>query len=84
MKDGIQDLRRHLFAAIEGLLDKDKPLDIDRAKAVADVAQVAVNSAKVEVDFLRTAEAMGMRLPAGAEFGTGFITNNKPDLKRIK
>lgn len=53
MKNKIDDLRNHLFAAIEGLLDEDKPLDIDRAKAVADVAQVIINSAKVEVDFIK-------------------------------
>jgi hypothetical protein len=52
MRNKIEDLRNHLFAAIEGLMDEDKPLDIDRAKAVADVAQVIINSAKVEIDFL--------------------------------
>lgn len=56
MKNKIGDLRNHLFATIEGLLDEDKPLDIDRAKAVADVAQVLINSAKVEVDYLKATE----------------------------
>lgn len=57
MKNRIEDLRNHLFAAIEGLMDEEKPMDIERAKAVADLAQVAINSAKVEVDFLKvTAE----------------------------
>lgn len=65
MKNKIEDLRNHLFATIEGLMDEDKPLDIDRAKAVADVAQVIVNSAKIEVDFLRA---------TGGEKGTGFIS----------
>lgn len=64
MKNRIQDLRDHLFAAIEGLLDAEKPMDIERAKAVADVAQVLINSAKVEVDYLKT---------IGASTGTGFI-----------
>ena len=52
MKNKIEDLRNHLFATIEGLMDDEKPLDIDRAKAVADVAQVIINSAKVEIDFI--------------------------------
>lgn len=52
MRNKIDDLRNHLFSAIEGLMDDEKPMDIDRAKAVADVAQVIINSAKVEIDFL--------------------------------
>ena len=50
MKNKIEDLRNHLFVAIEALLDEENPMDIDRAKAVADVAQVMINSAKVEVN----------------------------------
>lgn len=68
MKNRIEDLRNHLFAAIEGLMDEDKPMAIDRAKAVADVAQVIINSAKVEVDYLKALE----RIPANVK-GTGFL-----------
>lgn len=68
MKNKIEDLRNHLFATIEGLMDEEKPMDIDRAKAVADVAQVIVNSAKVEVDFLRA---------LGKDKGTGFIPEER-------
>lgn len=53
MKNKIEDLRNHLFAALEGLADADKPLEINRAKAISEVAQTIINSAKVEVDFLR-------------------------------
>lgn len=53
MKNRIDDLRNHLFATLEALQDKDDPMDLDRAKAVADVAQTIINSAKVEVDFLK-------------------------------
>ena len=35
MRNKIEDLRNHLFATIENLLDEDKPLYLDRAKAVA-------------------------------------------------
>lgn len=49
----IEHLRNHLFATIEGLLDEDNPMDVQRAKAVAEVGKVLVESAKVEVDFLR-------------------------------
>ncbi len=70
MKNHVTDLRDHLFATIEALLDKDKPMEIDRAKAIAEVAQTAINSAKVEVDYLRVAGD----LPAHMT-GTGFIAN---------
>ncbi|HDY5567755.1 TPA: hypothetical protein RQ712_006623, partial [Pseudomonas aeruginosa] len=52
MKNKIEDLRNHLFATIEGLLDEEKPLDIERAKAVAHVSSVIIESAKVEVKAL--------------------------------
>lgn len=50
MSNSIDTLRDHLFATLAALQDKDNPMDIDRAKAVSDVAQVIINSAKVEVD----------------------------------
>jgi hypothetical protein len=53
VKNKMTDLRDHLFAALEGLADDDKPLDLDRARAIAEVAQTIVNSAKVEVDYCR-------------------------------
>lgn len=70
MKNKIEDLRNHLFATIEGLLDTEKPMELERAKMVAEVAQVMVNSAKVEVEFLRATDSVR---------GTGFI----PDEARL-
>lgn len=67
MKNKVEDLRNHLFEVIEGL--KDGSVDIEKAKAIADVGQVIVNSAKVEVDYLRV---------TGAAEGSGFI----PDMPR--
>ncbi len=52
IKNKNEDLRNHLFETIESLKDKDDPMDIDRAKAVAQVAQVMIESAKVEVKYL--------------------------------
>ena len=71
-KNKIEDLRNHLFATLEALQDEDKPLDIERAKAIADVAQVIINSAKIEVDFIKA---------TGMDRGTtGFI----PDERLLK
>lgn len=61
----INDVRKALFATLEGLQNSEKPMDIDRAKAVVDVAQAIINSAKVEVDFLRVSGGKG----------SGFIPN---------
>lgn len=70
MKNKIEDLRNHLFATLEALQDSDKPMELDRAKMVADVAQVLINSAKVEVDFMKVTGGLG----------SGFITNHKPKM----
>lgn len=59
MKNKIEDLRNHLFATLEDLRDAEKPMDIDRAKAIADVAQVIVNSAKVENDHIKLTGSIG-------------------------
>jgi hypothetical protein len=57
-KNKISDLRDHLFETLEALKDKDEPMDIARAQAVADVARVIVDSAKVEVGFLKVTGAL--------------------------
>lgn len=50
-KNKITDLRNHLFETIEML--KEKEIDLETAKAICDVSQVIINSAKVEVQFLK-------------------------------
>lgn len=75
MKNKIEDLRNHLFETIELL--KEKKLDTVDAKAITNAAQAIINSAKVEVDFIK---AMG-----GIGEGTGFIPleTKKPDMKSL-
>jgi hypothetical protein len=57
MKNTMQDLRDHLFCVLEDLTapDDKRTMPLERARAVAEVAQVLINSAKAETDFLRTA-----------------------------
>lgn len=77
MKNRLVDLRNHLFATLEALQDPDHPMDIQRAKAISDVAQTVINSAKVEIDFIDI---------TGSRSGTGFIeidADRRPDLKAI-
>jgi hypothetical protein len=61
-KRKIADLREALFDVIEGV--KDGKIDVDRARTITSIAQVIVNSAKVEVDFIQA---------IGHGKGTGFI-----------
>lgn len=55
----ITALRTHLFQTLDMLKDKEKPLEIERAKAISDVAQTIINSAKAEVDYLRITGGKG-------------------------
>lgn len=53
MAKTLDDLREQLFETLKDLRNKDRALEIDRAKAISDVAQTFINSAKVEVDFIK-------------------------------
>ena len=67
VRNKIGDLRNLLFAQLERLSDEDCDIEkeTERAKAMADIAAVIVNSAKVEIDFLKMNGNEGT--------GTGFI-----------
>jgi hypothetical protein len=64
-------LREKLGETLDSLLDKDNPMDLERAKVVADVAQVMINIAKVEIDHMKV---------SGGE-GTGFIVEQEKEIK---
>jgi hypothetical protein len=51
----IQDLRNHLFEVLEMLKDGD--IDINRAYAIADVSRAIIDTAKVEVQYLKAIES---------------------------
>lgn len=69
MKDKISDLRHHLFATLEALTDPETKVDLARVKAITEVSQTLINSAKVEVDFLKATEGRK---------GTGFFQRVAP------
>lgn len=53
----MNDVRKALLATLKDLRESNAtPADIARAKAVAQVASVLVDSARVEVEFLRATE----------------------------
>jgi hypothetical protein len=58
-ENNISKLQDHLFDTLESLKNKDTPMDIDKAKAIADVSQVIINSAKVECEHLKITGGTG-------------------------
>lgn len=65
-RNKITDLRDHLFAQLERLGDDElmkneesAKTEIDRAKAMTGISSVIVNSAKVEIDYLKLLAAHG-------------------------
>jgi hypothetical protein len=71
MAKKISDLRETLFDTIEGI--KSGKIDVEKAKAITNIAQVLVNSAKVEVDFLKNVNQQG---------NTWFISDS--NVKQLK
>lgn len=59
MKNGIEDLRNHLFATLEALQDKEQPMDLDRARTIAEVAKTVIDAAKAENDFMKITGSHG-------------------------
>lgn len=59
----IEDLRERLFAAIDSV--KAGTMSIDQARTIGELSQVVVNTAKVEVDYLKVTEVV---LPPRSKF----------------
>jgi hypothetical protein len=59
----LDDLREYLFATLDALRDKDKPMEIERAKAISEVAAAVIDSAKAEVAYLKALGREDLSLP---------------------
>lgn len=57
MTPHITQMREHLMETLASLRDRDNPMEPDRARAVAQVASVLVDTAKVEVDYIKAVGA---------------------------
>jgi hypothetical protein len=57
-KNRMSDLRNHLFETLEKLKDPEEPLDIERAKAICQVAGTIIESAKTEVKYAEVVGAL--------------------------
>jgi hypothetical protein len=53
MSKTLNDLRETLFSTLQAV--KDGTLDLDRARVVNEIGKTLIDSAKAEVDYLRTA-----------------------------
>jgi len=57
-RNKINDLRDHLFATLERLNDEDLTpeqveLEVAKAKQISSIGNTIINSAKIEIDFLK-------------------------------
>ena len=50
----MDDLRQYLLSTLQDLRNRENPMEPERARAIAQVASVAVETVRVEVDFART------------------------------
>jgi hypothetical protein len=78
VKNKMSDLRNHLFETLEALKDRDNPMEIERARAISDVAQTLINTAKVEVQFL---DAIGAE-PSSEFFDVSEEERGRAELRR--
>ena len=53
MSTHISELRTELLATLRDLRNRNNPMEPDRARAVAQVASVIVDTARVEVDYIK-------------------------------
>ena len=79
MPNTLEDLRTHLFETLSALRQKEAPMDIDRARAISEVAKTVIDSARVEVDYVKATGQDQLALPV---FGSkGDDTDAKPGVR---
>lgn len=49
----IEQMRKHLMETLADLRNREQPMEPDRARAVAQVAGVLVDTAKVEIEYIK-------------------------------
>lgn len=68
MANNIEELRSILFDTIREV--KRGEIDLDKAKSIENLSQTIINSAKVEVDYMRVTDKT---------IGTSFLEKPKPE-----
>lgn len=69
----ITELRQHLMDTLADLRDRKNPMEPDRARAVAQVASVLIDTAKVENEYLRLS----------GQDRSSFLEQDRPTLRAI-
>lgn len=67
------ELRTALMGTLNDLRDRENPMDVDRAKAVAQVAGVLVETAKVEVDYIKATGGSSQFIEQPDELPKGIV-----------
>lgn len=58
-RNKINDLRDHLFEIIEMLKDEEQThMTIEKAKAISEISQTIINTAKLEVDYIKATDGV--------------------------
>lgn len=78
----ITGLRDIMFDTLRGV--KNGSIDIDKAKAINDTAQTIINSAKVEVEFLKATGSPSSTGFIGGDNKTKEITNTPTGTKVVE
>jgi len=79
-RNKINDLRNHLFEVIEMLKDEEEnSMTIEKAETIAQVAQVIINTGKLETDYIRATD--GIRR---TNYQTDFINQNLLDNEKTE
>ena len=78
-RNKINDLRNHLFEVIEMLKDEEpNSMTIEKAETIAQVAQVIINTGKLETDYIRATDVRR------SNYQTEFINQNLLDNDETK
>lgn len=70
----IEQLRAELMGTLKDLRNRDNPMEPDRARAIAQVAGIIVDSARVEVDYIKAVNGDSSK----------FLGDTKPRLDQPK
>jgi hypothetical protein len=85
----IDQVRQSLLDTLADLRNRDNPMDIERARAVAQVASVLVDTAKVENDYLKITgqdHSKFLEMPPDASvahLGTTVLPGDRNGIKSI-
>ena len=82
MSNDINQLREIMFETLRSLKDQAQPLDVERAKAISNAAQVIINSVKVEIDYLRVSGGTGTHFIPDSRHENVMVISNK-DLQKM-